>query len=702
MVNKVIPNSNVSYDDIKSLQTEYMGLIHESDVNALDRFLWTVKPKFSKNIRKCYIDIEILRDSTGQYCSVVDAKNKIASITIYDSFMKKYFIFLLADEKKSMKKDDRNIYIFNSEKALLNGFLKVIEVLNPDVFTGWNVMGFDMPYLINRMENLGLDNKRLSPLSNVYIKAKMFKEYLSFRINIKGRGIMDLMDISKQFWMGTDVGYSLEAISQKFLGMGKIEIGDIDRVYKNDFWKFVDYNVRDVELCILLDEKTSLIEYMQSFQDIISINLDETPVAGRIINSYIKQHTNIVLTDAFKKEIRKIPGGYVHKVSKGIFKNIHKFDFASHYPSIIRTYNISPDTIVYNPKECDKPNLIHFKCKYHYVSEKGTTGFRIILDNEKVPSDAIDFEVWFRKDIRGAISGITDVLLPQRLEYKAAGNKSLATVLKRMANSIFGQLCYQHSRFFNIDCAMAITLIGQWLTKSVINDIEVNNKGTVVMGDTDSFAIKMLNNSIADDIILSSEKIFKLSKALHNLENVYSKLELEAVIDKMILFGVKKKYAQLINGKTKVQGLEMIRKDFPEALKDFQKRMINEIFTNDNVSMKDYKRIKSDIMLEIKSCISRKKYLYFSIPTIIRKALSEYVTNTAEKKAIRNSGLVIPTNETFYILPCTGNRDMAFKNVEELENLRFVVDEQSVNNKIFGNAKIFEDLFYEQKTLFSY
>ena len=440
---------------------------------------------------------------------------------------------------------------------------------------------------------------------------------------------------------------------------------------------------------------------MQEFQDVISINLDETPVAGKIINYYIKQKTNIVLDDSYGKEEFDLPGGYVHPVDSGIFKKVHKFDFASHYPSVIRSYNISNDTIVYNPTEEEKKNLIHFSCYYRHVDEEGTKGWQIVMD-EKPKQDDIFFEVWFRKDIRGCITKVTDEITDERLKHKRSGNKSRSTVLKRMVNSVYGQYGYKYSRFFNKDCAKAITLICQWLTRNIITEIESNRFGKVIMGDTDSFAVDLYNKSTKDDIQKCAKEVFERSKKEHNLEKVYSDLELEVVIDKMVLFGVKKKYVQYINEEFKYMGLEIIRKDFPEAVKDFQKELITIICTKENPKLSDVIEVRRMIENKIRLAINSKNHLYYSMPTVIKKPLIEYTTNTQEKKAIYNSKLKISINETFYILLCEGEKDLAFKNVEELDKFQYKPDYTRIVEKIFNNISIFEDLFKMQTSLLNY
>jgi DNA polymerase, archaea type len=534
-----------------------------------------------------------------------------------------------------------------------------------------------------------------------------FKQNITFEVNIKGRIIMDLMDISKLYWLGTDVGYSLESQSQKFLGEGKIKIGDIDKCYNEDFEKFVEYNVKDVELCVRLDKVNKLIENMQSFQDIISINLDDTPVAGKTIYYYMKQYSSIVLDNSYTKPSERIPGGYVLDVPNGIFDNVLKFDFASHYPSDMRQMNISTDTTVKNPSDMDKPNLIHFSCYYHYDTEGKS--FKVILPGENKPANAQFFEVWFRKDVRGIIPIMLDDLTEKRLHYKKIGDSSKSTVYKRLLNSFFGIFSYKNSRFFNLDCGRAITLSCQYITRKHIQRIESKGYGKGILSDTDSIAFNIFNNAKVEDIEKLSKELLEEFKKECNIDKMYSKFELEDKIDRIILYGVKKKYAEKINhiikddkDKPKIIGLECIRKDCPSALKEFQLKAIDYILNTEKPNLKSLNEIKNIIKDKIRLAINNKDYLYFAMPTVIKKEIDQYESNTAEKKALKNSGLKISINENFYILPCVGNNDLAFKSVSDLDKHQFQPDYEMICDKIFNNIGIWENLFVKQMTLGGY
>ena len=700
-VKKVDPLESFNPEQYREFNNMYEGKIYESDVRAIDRWIWDSKPTFDSNIRKWYIDIETLRDKNGQYCTVQEATNKICMITVYDSFCNKVFTFALSDKQEDIKKDNTSIYKFDNETDMLNRLLVAVEQLQPDIFTGWNADKFDMPYIVKRMENLGVDYRRFSPIYSVKLSVKSYKNSVDSRVSIKGRGILDLMEISRQFWMGTDVGYSLDAISKKFLGRGKIEIGNIDKAYYNDFDKLIDYNILDVMLCVDLDKKEGMIEKMQAFQNVMSINLEETVVASKLTYAYIKQHTNIVLTNSYEKEIFDLPGGFVFPTAKGIFKDTSKFDFASHYPSFIRSNNISPETVT-DIKPTDPENYIHFLCYYKKADK--SKGAKVVLNPSIAEMKKLwKFEVWVSKKKKGKLTHIVDILTETRLNYKHEGNKSLATVFKRLINSIYGLLGYKYSRIFCKLGAMFITLGCQYYTKRHIEYIEKNGIGETLLGDTDSFLCKLNKGFTNEDVLKGSEIVLDRITKEHNLDEMHTLLELEAEVDKLIIFGIKKKYAQLINGKSKIIGLELIRKDFPEALKEYQRRVIKKIFDDDNVKLSDIMNIKEDIKDKIRDSIKSGNHFYYSFPTVIRKPIEEYVGNTAEKKAIKNSGLKIAMSEKFYILECMGiDKNLAFKEKEELDNFKYIVNYDIVISKVFKNCKIFEELFVKQKTLTEY
>jgi len=135
----------------------------------------------------------------------------------------------------------------------------------PDVVTGWNVKFFDIPYLVNRVNNvLGVDQcRKFSPWGIVdYSKiVKRGREQITYKL--QGIQILDYLDLFQKFGYtyGTQESYKLNHIAYVVLGEKKLsfaEEGSLRNLYKEDFQKYIDYNMKDVQLVDKLEEKMGI------------------------------------------------------------------------------------------------------------------------------------------------------------------------------------------------------------------------------------------------------------------------------------------------------------------------------------------------------------------------------------------------------------------------------------------------------------
>ena len=123
----------------------------------------------------------------------------------------------------------------------------------PDVLTGWNVEGFDIPYLVNRFTRiLGEDETRkLSPWNNVWVRSFMFKGQQKKTYNITGVSVLDYIELYK--WYAptgkSQENYRLDTIANAELGENKLSYDEYDnlhQLYKLNYQKFIEYNIKDV------------------------------------------------------------------------------------------------------------------------------------------------------------------------------------------------------------------------------------------------------------------------------------------------------------------------------------------------------------------------------------------------------------------------------------------------------------------------
>ena len=246
-----------------SKEDEKDGLVFEHDVQPEMRTLidrYYESDDVSKDHTILYFDIEVSREK--KYSKPDEAKNPITSISYYDNKSNDYVCLLVNQNLSSKEIGHIKLKVFRTERGLLSYFLNQWEEIEPSIVTGWNSANFDIPYLFNRIKNVFSYNEaqRLSPVRIAY--AENFAG--QYKIKIAGVNCMDYMVLYKKFTYNEEASYKLEAIGQKELGKGKIEYeGSLDDLYANDVEKFIDYNVRDVELLVELDGKLDFIAIAQ-------------------------------------------------------------------------------------------------------------------------------------------------------------------------------------------------------------------------------------------------------------------------------------------------------------------------------------------------------------------------------------------------------------------------------------------------------
>lgn len=324
-----------------------------------------------QSIRIHYLDIET--EMSAVFEKPADARNRINMMTVYDSQTEKFYTWSLSHAEVDFKEDPlkdypRDKFVFfefhDDETAMLEHFLSWLEDNYADVVYGWNIKGYDIPYVTRRIENvLGKNEaKRLSPVGRYFIKEvnhdnKRADVAAEIEVTIAGLFIADGLVLYRDKFMIShpDGGYTLDNIGE-VEGCGhKIHYaGSLKDLYLNDYQKFYEYNVRDVDLCKRIDDKTKMIRQARTIascgvSDCNSIYgsikylissataFAKVQMGGKIFNSYVAE----------KKNFPPFEGAFVFPTIPGVYRGgIGTIDFASLYPSIIRSINISPETYV--------------------------------------------------------------------------------------------------------------------------------------------------------------------------------------------------------------------------------------------------------------------------------------------------------------------------------------------------------------------
>jgi DNA polymerase elongation subunit (family B) len=543
------------------------GLIYESDINPetrtlIDMYYESDEP--SVGHREMFIDIEV--STEGGFASAEEAWQPLTSIALHDR-VTSTSIAIIVDPLNNLKPyTDSNMVleIAQTEEELINKFLGHWLEINPTIVTGWNIDFFDIPYLYNRITKvLGKQYADLlSPIGEV-----IYLEHRK-RYRIMGVSCLDYMALYRLFTYSEESSYSLESISRKELGKGKVEYeGTLDHLYKTDPDKFVKYNVNDVTLVLELDEKLKFLSLARGICHKGHVSYEDVYFTTRYLDgaciTYIKR-LGIVAPNKKIKDYsvqtdetnsNDFAGAFVKDPIPGLYEWVFDEDMASLYPSIIRTLNISPETKIGKVENWDEVKDFFWSNTKSNNSAKLKTGskhtlipindFRKHLIDNKFTVSSIGVLYDYNKG--GLIPSILETWMGEREEYRALSKKygkegnidmskffdSRQHTMKIVSNSLYGALGAPGFRFFDLDNAESITLTGQSVIRHAMfkgNEWFAKQTGVekeyVIYVDTDS------NFFSAKPIIDLMEK--KLNKTLSRDEKIDVTFKTSQVVEKYI------------------------------------------------------------------------------------------------------------------------------------------------------------------------
>lgn len=302
-------------------------------------------------IKLITIDIEVA--SEIGFPDVQSTQEEVLTISIQDYTTKKVVTWGV----KSFQNNDPNVkYIqCNSEYDLLDKFMFYWEQNCPEVITGWNCEYYDIPYLYRRICKVLGEKvaKQLSTWGIVTENEAIINGRPQVRYDIAGTTILDYLDLYKKFTYTNQESYRLDHIAFVELGQKKLDHSEYDtfkEFYTKDWQKFVEYNIKDVQLVDKLEDKMRLIELAITMAYDAKSNFNDVFYQVRMWDAIIYNYLlnkNIVIP--FKKESKKderYEGAYVKEPIPGKYDYVVSFDLNSLYPHLIMQYSISPETLV--------------------------------------------------------------------------------------------------------------------------------------------------------------------------------------------------------------------------------------------------------------------------------------------------------------------------------------------------------------------
>lgn len=370
-----------------------------------------------------YWDIET--PSANEFPNAQEAKHPIQLITIYCSLREKFFVWGLKPYTSNFKNRTNVDYVFcNSEIILLEKLIEFLRDDPADIITGWNTMGYDNPYIINRIRNiLGEDAvKKLSPYGGVYSRTfpgKFGKEETMWHID--GISLVDYLDIYKKFKFVNQESYRLDAIGEIELGENKIDYGgqSLYNLMIKDWNTFVDYNIQDVHLVVKLEEKLQFLALLRMLaytglttfegaMGTLSIITGATAIRARKRNQCIP-------TFIRDGEGEKNPGAFVADPIVGFQTNVVSFDANSLYPNVMISCNMSPETKIGKiiSRENDEVVIRHANGQIFTLTEEK---FKKFVNKEIIAVSKAN--VLFSQKKKGIIPEVVDHFYKERVNIK--------------------------------------------------------------------------------------------------------------------------------------------------------------------------------------------------------------------------------------------------------------------------------------------
>lgn len=541
--------------------------LFESDISPELKLLsekYYNKP--APDLHVTFYDIETNYSESKGFSSVEDPYAPISSIAMYHNWQNRMVVYSVPPEEykgttntEEILSELNNIaelptdcevkvYLCENEKELLLCFLE--EIKDSDLISGWNSQWYDDPYVAKRLEMLG--KRFLKQLSFPEGKMPRFKEELDdyggtrIIVELSGRICADYLRIFKKYEVVERPSFKLEAIADEILVdektkepvLPKLEYkGTLARLYRENFLKFVRYNLRDTEILKGFEDRLGYIQLANemchlstgAFRHVTgTIKLSELAT----INYCHHELDNLIVNDMHvPDDAPRAKGAFVLLPQIGEHEWIGSIDIASLYPSVIRSNNISPETII--------GQFFNGEKAFEEIKDNGFTNLTLEMETGEEITKPADEWKKILKNNNWLISGYGTIfsqekqgIMPAILEYwystrkkyqklkleaKEAGDNiketyydKLQYVYKIKLNSYYGSLLNAYFRFYDKrlgesttatsrvillhQCAMVTKLLdGKYvlpdrkeLDKKGKTGIGYSKKWSMLYGDTDS------------------------------------------------------------------------------------------------------------------------------------------------------------------------------------------------------------------------
>lgn len=331
-------------------------------------------------------DIEVYSSNNNAMPKSVNLGDKIFQISCVFTVEGDYnennytsYLISLGEPKQSIVGEEVNIINCNTEADVLIAFVELIRTENPNIICGYNIFGFDIPYMIDRANvpcmipdifaKQGFHKTNMAKKRKISWSSSAYKNQEFEFLDAEGRLYVDLLPLVKRDYKFNN--YKLKTIAEYFIGQTKdpLSVKGIFKCYKLGIKRKADgtypiqaqkamgivgkYCVKDSALVVSLVGKLQVWYGLTEMASICNVPIFTLYTQGQQIKvfSQIYRHClsqNIVVeSNGYEaKDNERYVGAYVFDPVPGSYNMVVPLDFCSLYPSIIIGYNIDYSTWV--------------------------------------------------------------------------------------------------------------------------------------------------------------------------------------------------------------------------------------------------------------------------------------------------------------------------------------------------------------------
>jgi DNA polymerase elongation subunit (family B) len=430
------------------------------------------------------------------------------------------------------------------EKQLLLEFSQLIRIKNPHVIIGYNIFGFDIPYMVTRckmfdilhkFDILGIPTFKHSKEKEISWSSSAYSYQEFHYLESEGRLFIDLLPVVKRDYKFSN--YQLKTVSTFFLGETKDPLTHLDifRAYEEGMTGSIigaeklaicgKYCVQDSALVLKLFNFLQLWIGLSEMAKICCVPIMFLFTKGQQIKVYSQLYKkcfyeNILVqsipSNSILESCKGYSGAYVFPPKPGIYEWVIPFDFSSLYPTTIIAYNIDYSTLVLDESTVNLSDCHviewedHVNCEHDAQRSTSSKAKKLCSKNRFI----------FRKEPVGVIPSLLKNLLHQRAEVKKQMKllkynkdmdsdtleKLLVVLDKRQlayklsGNSAYGFMGVQKGYLPFMPGAMSTTAMGRQSIQRAAEFVKSKHHGHLIYGDSVSkdtpIAIKTQNDHI--------------------------------------------------------------------------------------------------------------------------------------------------------------------------------------------------------------